>query len=70
MENLRESLVGCHLWGRTESTGLKRLSSSSNTSIKDMNQKAPVRQVVSRSEMILGEGVVSLPVWSWVLGED
>jgi len=35
-----------------------------------MNQKAPVRQVVSRSEMILGEGVVSLPVWSWVLGED
>ena len=44
-------------------TRLKQLSSSSSTSIKDTNQKAPVKQVVSRSEMMLGEGVVSLPVW-------
>ena len=44
----RQSLVGCHLWGRTESDRLKRLSSSSSSISTYSSPMSPNSHNVSR----------------------
>ena len=62
------SLVGCRLWGHTESTGLKRLSSSSSSSRKDIGWLWKTKQHSwnKRKLNTFGDQLRKSWVWLWV----